>query len=65
MLVHSDQGSQYASHDWQDFLKGHGLVCSMSRRGNSHDNAVAESFFQPLKRERFKRKTYAARDAAR
>lgn len=65
VLVHSDQGSQYTSHDWQDFLKGHGLVCSMSRRGNCHDNAVAESFFQLLKRERIKRKTYATRDAAR
>lgn len=65
VLVHSDQGSQYTSHDWQDFLKGHGLVCSMSRRGNCHDNAVAESFFQLLKRERIKRKTYATRNAAR
>ena len=37
----------------------------MSRRGNCHDNAVAESFFQLLKRERIKRKTYASRDDAR
>ena len=65
VLVHSDQGSQYTSHGWQDFLKEHGLVCSMSRRGNCHDNAVAESFFQLLKRERIKRKIYATRDAAR
>jgi putative transposase len=46
VLVHSDQGSQFSSEDWQTFLKAHGLVGSMSRRGNCHDNAVAESFFQ-------------------
>ncbi|TOG83431.1 IS3 family transposase, partial [Vibrio parahaemolyticus] len=44
VLVHSDQGSQYTSHDWNKFLKQHGLEASMSRRGNCHDNAVAESF---------------------
>lgn len=65
VLVHSDQGSQYASKGWQDFLKAHGLICSMSRRGNCHDNAVAESFFQLLKRERIKRKIYPTRDEAR
>ncbi|MBE4112219.1 IS3 family transposase, partial [Vibrio parahaemolyticus] len=48
VLVHSDQGSQYTSHDWNKFLKQHGLEASMSRRGNCHDNAVAESFFQLL-----------------
>lgn len=65
VLVHSDQGSQYTSKGWQDFLKAHGLICSMSRRGNCHDNAVAESFFQLLKRERIKRKIYPTRDEAR
>lgn len=65
VLVHSDQGSQYTSSDWQSFLKSHNLVCSMSRRGNCHDNAVAESFFQLLKRERIRRKTYKTRDDAR
>lgn len=65
VLVHSDQGSQFSSEDWQAFLKAHGLVGSMSRRGNCHDNAVAESFFQLLKRERVKRKTYPTREAAR
>ena len=64
VTVHSDQGSQYTSHDWQSFLKTHGLEGSMSRRGNCHDNAVAESFFQLLKRERIRRQTYATRDAA-
>ena len=65
VLVHSDQGSQFSSYDWQDFLKAHCLVPSMSRRGNCHDNAVAESFFQLLKRERIKRKTYHDREEAR
>ena len=65
VIVHSDQGSQYTSNDWQRFLKGHNLVCSMSRRGNCYDNAVAESFFQLLKRERIKRRTYKSRDEAR
>lgn len=65
VTVHSDQGSQYTSHDWQSFLKDNNLEGSMSRRGNCHDNAVAESFFQLLKRERIKRKTYTTREEAR
>ncbi|HHD2846186.1 IS3 family transposase [Klebsiella quasipneumoniae subsp. similipneumoniae] len=65
VLVHSDQGSQYTSHEWQSFLKSHGLEGSMSRRGNCHDNAVAESFFQLLKRERIKKKLYGTREEAR
>lgn len=51
--------------DWQDFLKTHNLICSMSRRGNCYDNAVAESFFQLLKRERIKKKIYKTREAAK
>jgi len=65
VIVHSDQGSQYTSHDWQAFLKAHDLQASMSRRGNCHDNAVAESFFQLLKRERVKRHIYSTRIDAR
>ncbi|KXS31765.1 MAG: transposase [Candidatus Gallionella acididurans] len=65
VIVHSDQGSQFSSYDWQDFLKAHNLVGSMSRRGNCYDNAVAESFFQLLKRERIKRKIYIDREEAR
>ena len=45
VIVHSDQGSQYTSYEWSDFLRDHGLEGSMNRRGNCHDNAVAESFF--------------------
>ncbi|HIO45046.1 MAG TPA: hypothetical protein EYN35_06185 [Methylococcales bacterium] len=47
------------------FLEVNNLKSSMSRRGNCHDNAVAESFCQLLKRERIKRKIYATRDLAR
>ncbi len=65
VLVHSDQGSQFTSMDWASFLKHHNLVHSMSRRGNCHDNAVAESFFNLLKRERIRRKVYRSRDEAR
>ncbi|GHB13582.1 hypothetical protein GCM10007159_39940 [Modicisalibacter luteus] len=65
VMVHSDQGSQFSSTDWQSFLKANQLVGSMSRRGNCHDNAVAESFFQLLKRERIKRRIYPTREAAR
>ncbi len=49
VLIHSDQGSQCTSMDWASFLEAHNLEHSMSRRGNCHDNAVAESFFNLLK----------------
>ena len=65
VLIHSDQGSQFNSIDWASFLKQHNREYSMSRRGNCHDNAVAESFFNLLKRERVRRKTYRTRDDAR
>jgi len=58
VLIHSDQGSQFTSRDWASFLKHHNLEHSMSRRGNCHDNAVAESFFNLLKRERIRRRNY-------
>ena len=64
-IIHSDQGSQFTSYEWQDFLKTHNLQPSMSRRGNCYDNAVAESFFQLLKRERIRQKTYTNRKQAR
>ena len=65
VLIHSDQGAQFTSRDWASFLKAHNLEHSMSRRGNCHDNAVAESFFSALKRERIRRRTYKTRDEAR
>jgi putative transposase len=51
LLYHSDQGSPYTSEDHQEVLKARGITCSMSRRGNCHDNAAMESFFSTLKTE--------------
>ena len=51
VLVHSDQGSQYTAQAYRDKLKENNMCCSMSRKGNCHDNAVAESFFHTLKEE--------------
>jgi len=51
LLHHSDQGCTYASEDYQARLDARGIVCSMSRRGNCHDNAVMESFFSTVKSE--------------
>jgi putative transposase len=65
LLVHSDQGSQYGSDDWHRFCRDHRLEPSMSRRGNCWDDAVAESFFSSLKKERVHRKIYRTRDEAR
>ena len=65
VIIHSDQGSQFTSQEWQAFLKAHNLDASMSRRGNCYDNAVAESFFHLLKTERIRRKTYKTRELAR
>jgi putative transposase len=65
VLVHSDQGAQYGSDDWSRFCRDHDLAPSMSRRGNCWDNAVAESFFSSLKKERIKKRVYKTRDLAR
>jgi transposase InsO family protein len=51
LIHHSDRGVQYASHVYQALLAEHGIVCSMSRKGNCWDNAIVESFFSSLKRE--------------
>lgn len=65
VVVHSDQGSQYGSFDFRKFLKTHNLEPSMSRRGNCWDNAVAESFFSSLKKERIRRRVYHTIDEAK
>ena len=65
VMIHSDQGSQFTNRERQVFLGQHNLKACMSRRGNCHDNAVAESLFQLLKRERIRRRTYLTRQAAR
>lgn len=49
LIWHTDRGSQYASHAHKDLLEEHGIIQSMSRKGNCWDNAVAESFFHSLK----------------
>jgi len=51
LLHHSDQGSTYASEDYQRLLAARGITCSMSRRGNCYDNAVMEAFFSSVKSE--------------
>jgi len=51
LMHHSDQGSPYASEDYQTVLEAQGITCSMSRRGNCYDNAVMESFFSSVKSE--------------
>ena len=58
VLVHTDQGSQYGSQDYLNFMNANNLRPSMSRRGNCHDNAVAESFFSTLKKRVIRRKIY-------
>ena len=59
LIVHSDRGSQYASALHQALLARHGLVGSMSRKGNCRDNAVMERFFLSLKTERVWQRDYA------
>ena len=59
LILHSDRGSQYASHKYQRLLKQHGIICSMSRKGNCWDNAVMERFFLNLKMERVWQRDYA------
>lgn len=53
MILHSDQGWQYQHSAYQSFLKDHGIIQSMSRKGNSLDNGMVENFFSVLKREMF------------
>jgi putative transposase len=59
LLHHSDRGSQYASHAFQDKLKEYGMTCSMSRKGNCWDNAPTESWFNSFKNERVHGLRYA------
>ena len=59
LIVHSDRGTQYASAEHRALLARHGLVGSMSRKGNCWDNAVMERFFLNLKMERVWQKDYA------
>lgn len=65
VLHHSDRGSQYACGEYQTLLAAHGMVCSMSRRGDCWDNAVVESFFATLKTELVEGADWATREEAR
>ena len=65
VVVHSDQGSTYASSEYQRRLQEHELLCSMSRKGECLDNAVAESFFGTLKTELVNDEDYRTKDEAR
>lgn len=63
-LIHSDQGTQFGSDAWRRFCRSNRLEPSMSRKGNCWDNAVAESFFGSLKKERIKKQIYKNRELA-
>lgn len=65
VVLHSDRGSQFRSHDYQQFLKRNTLVCSMSAVGHCGDNAACEGFFGMLKRDRVNRKKYRTMDIAK
>ena len=65
LLFHSDRGSQYAAHAYQERLQERGITCSMSRRGNCWDNAPLESFFATLKKEEVHREKYVTHEQAK
>lgn len=65
LVFHSDQGSAYGAASYQQLLAEHGVQASMSRKGNCHDNAVAESFFSNLKNEVMQERYFSTREEAR
>lgn len=65
VVLHSDRGTQFTSDEYQQFLRGHNLICSMSAVGSCADNAACEGFFGILKRERVNRRYYRTRSEAR
>jgi len=65
VIVHSDRGSQYCSDAYQQLIKDHELLCSMSAKGNCYDNACAESFFHSLKVEAIHGERFATREGMR
>jgi len=64
-IMHTDRGSQYCSHAYQRMLRKHGLVCSMSGKGNCYDNACADTFFHSLKIEATYGNRYPTRQSIR
>ena len=65
LIHHSDRGVQYCSKDYQRLLARNNMICSMSRKGNCYDNAVAETFFGALKCELLYQSKYSTRESAR
>ena len=65
LLHHADRGVQYAAHGYRRRLAEHGMLCSMSRKGNCWDNAPMESFYATLKGELVEQRDYLTRDEAR
>lgn len=65
LVHHSDRGCQYAAHEYQAELRRHGFICSMSRRGQCWDNALAESFFHSLKTEHVYHERFSTRAEAK
>jgi putative transposase len=65
LIHHSDRGSQYASHDYQDALDAQGMLCSMSRKGDCWDNSVVESFFGTLKEDLIYRQSWPTKSQAK
>lgn len=61
MVLHSDSGAQYTAHEFQAFLNMQGMISRMGSVGNGFDNAVADTFFGLLKRERIPRRCYLTR----
>lgn len=65
VIVHSDQCNTHASNDYQEQLMNNALLCSMARKGDCFDNAVAKSFFGTLKNELVHHEDYRSRTEAR
>ncbi len=65
LIHHSDRGSQYACKEYQNLLQGHGILPSMSRKGNCYDNAYMESFFHTLKTELIYGERFRTREEAK
>ena len=65
VIVHSDRGSQYCAHDYRRLLKAHGLIASMSKKGDCYDNAAMESWNHSLKVEAIHGERFSTRQDAK
>jgi putative transposase len=65
VILHSDRGSQYCSHEYQALLAQHGLICSMSKRGDCYDNAAMESWNHSFKVEAIHGQKFLTREIAK